>query len=94
MGDSRRNNPDGPTLSWHLLNAAACAGLWFITFGLSTGLVVALSPQSLRQSKVMGLAPLFLILVSSVGAMLLASMRASKRTREQRSAPEDSSPIV
>jgi hypothetical protein len=88
MSDPRHDNPVGPTLSWHLLNAAACAGLWFIAFSFSIAVVVALSPQSLRQSKAIGLVPLFLILVFNVGAMLVASMRASKRTREHRAAPE------
>lgn len=88
MDDPRRNDPVGPTLSWHFLNATACAGLWFITFGSSIAVLVAVSPQGLRQSKVMGLVPLFLMLVFNFGFMLLASMRASRRTREQRAAPE------
>lgn len=82
MSDLRQDNPVGPTLSWHFLNAAAFVGLWFMSFAFSIGVIVALSPQGLRESKAMGVIPIFLILVLNVGAMLLASLRASKRTKE------------
>lgn len=84
MSDPKQKDSAGPKLSWHFLNAAACTGLWFFAFASSIAVVVSLSPQGLRESKVMGLVPLFLLLVFSVGAMLLASIRASKRTMEDR----------
>ena len=80
MSDSMQNTSVEPKFSWHFFNAAICTGLWFLSFALSIAVVVALSPQGFRESKVMALVPLFLILVFNVGAMLLASIRASRRT--------------
>lgn len=68
-----------PKFAWHCLNAAICSGLWYLAFAVSLAVILALSPQRLRQSKVFGLVPLFLIVVLNVGAMVVASIRASRR---------------
>ena len=87
MSEPSQSNSTGPKLSWHLLNAALCTGLWWLAFALGIAMVLALSPQAWRESKVMALVPFLLLLVFSVGAMFFASIRASRRTTEVR--PED-----
>lgn len=62
-----------PKFAWHCLNAAICSGLWYLAFALSLAVIIALSPEQLRQSKVFGLVPLFLLVVLNVGAMLVAA---------------------
>lgn len=79
MSDEEKQHGSEPALSWHFLNAAVCTGLWFLAFALGIAVVVSLSPEGLRQSKVMALIPLLLLLTFSIGAMLLASIRASRR---------------
>ena len=73
-----------PKFAWHCLNAAICSGLWYLAFALSLAVIIALSPEPLRQSRVFGLVPLFLIVVLNVGAMLVASLRASRRVMGHR----------
>jgi len=83
MSDAKQGTSIEPKLSWHLFNAATCTGVWFLAFALCISAVVALQ-QVFRGSKVMFLVPLFLILVLNVGAMLLASIRAARRTMHYR----------
>jgi cytochrome c-type biogenesis protein CcmH/NrfF len=80
MIETRQNKPMEPSILWHCVNALACAGLWLVSMMLSVGTIVALSPRIVLQSKLMGLIPLFLLVVLNFGAMLLASTRASRRT--------------
>ena len=84
MSDPSQNKSIGPTLSWHLLNAALCTGLWWLAFAIGIALVLAILPQAWRESKLVALVPFLLLLVFSVGAMLFASIRASRRTTEGR----------
>jgi multisubunit Na+/H+ antiporter MnhE subunit len=77
-----------PKLAWHCLNAAICSGLWYLAFAVSLAVIIALSPETLRQTKVFALVPLFLIVVLNIGAMLVASIRASRKVMEHRADPQ------
>jgi intracellular septation protein A len=79
MSNEKQNASIPPNFAWHCLNAAICSGLWYLAFALSLAVIIALSPEGLRQSKVFGVVPLFLIVVLNVGAMLAASIRASRK---------------
>ena len=84
MNTEKQTDSMPPKFAWHCLNAAMCSGLWFLAFALSLGAIIALSPEGLRQSKVFGLVPLFLLVVFNAGAMLVASIRASRKVTERR----------
>ena len=79
MNNEKQNASIPPKFSWHCLNAVICSGLWYLTFALSLAIIIPLSPEGLRQSKVFAVVPLFLISVLNLGAMLVASIRASRR---------------
>ena len=83
MSDATQGTSIEPKLSWHFFNALTCTGLWFLAFVFSISVVVALS-RALGGSKAMFLVPTFLILILNVGAMLLASVRSSRRTMKGR----------
>ena len=79
MSNEKQSASIPPKLAWHCLNAAVCSGLWYLTFALSLAVIITVSPEGLRQSKFFSLVPLFLIVVLNLGAMLVASIRASRR---------------
>ena len=84
MTDEKQTASMPPKFAWHCLNAAICSGLWYLAFALSLAVIIGLSPERLRQSKVFGLVPLFFIVVLNVGAMLVASIRASRKVMGHR----------
>ncbi len=79
MHDAKRNDTRRPAVLWHLLNAAACVGLWLLAMASGVAAVVALSPGGLRQSKLMAPVPFLLTIALNFGAAFLASMRAAKK---------------
>ena len=83
MSDAKQGTSIKPKLSWHFLNALTFTGLWSLSLVFSISVVVALS-RALGGSKAMFLVPTFLILILNVGAMLLASVRSSRRTMKDR----------
>ena len=84
MSNENQTTSMPPKFAWHCLNAAICSGLWYLAFAFSLGVIFALSPEQLWQSKVFSLVPLFLLVVLNVGAMLVASLRASRRVMRHR----------
>ena len=84
MPDEKQNDSIPPTFGWHCLNAAICSGLWYLAFALSLAVIIPLSPERMRQSQVFAVVPLLLIVVLNVGAMLMASIRASRRVMRHR----------
>ena len=89
MSNEKQTASIPPKFAWHCLNAAICSGLWYLAFAFSLAVIITLSPDGLRQSKVFTLVPLFLIVVLNVGAMLVASIRASRRVLEHRVDPQE-----
>jgi multisubunit Na+/H+ antiporter MnhE subunit len=79
MHPTGQNDLPKPTILWHILNAAACVGLWLVALMFCVAVIVGLSPESVRQSKLMAVVPFILFVVLNFVAMLLASMRAAKR---------------
>ena len=90
MTNEKQSASIPPKFAWHLLNAAMCSGLWYLAFALSLAVILALSPEPLRQTKVFALVPLFLIVVLNLGAMLVASIRASRRVLNHRAGAHES----
>jgi hypothetical protein len=86
MYDQRKSKPPQYRQSLH---GIVLRQQYVLVFGmlhllLAWAVIIALSPEPLRQSKVFGLVPLILIVVLNVGAMLVASIRASRRVMGHR----------
>ena len=89
MSNEKENTSIPPKFSWHCLNAAICSGLWYVAFAGSLGVILALSSEGLRQSIVFNLVPLFLLVVLNAGAMLVASLRASRKAMRHRAEAQE-----
>ena len=74
--------PSGPPkLSWHILNAAMCCGLFLLALSFSVGAVVALASMIPQYPKVFAMVPILLILSLNFGVTLLASIRSGLKTK-------------
>jgi undecaprenyl pyrophosphate phosphatase UppP len=86
MNDTKQNTQT--TISWHFLNAGARLGLWFLALTFGVAVVVGLSPDTVRDSKLFAFVPFVLFVMLNFGAMFLASMRASKKAASLQSRHE------
>jgi hypothetical protein len=73
-----QSRPTAPTATWHCLIAAICTLGWLAVV-VCVGVIIAILPAGVRESKAMFLVPTVFLLGLTFGATLSASVLSSRR---------------